>query len=197
MMPYSMRNPKMHIALVRHGEPAGADNPVVSASGFARWARRYERSRLKSGSVPPNALGASFEHYLAISSGLPRSLHSAEVCLGRGPDLTMADLKEMEIPRYRIPLRMPAYGWLLINRAIWMAGVRGRFESFSDAKARARNASFQLHRLAHAHSGVVVFGHAIMNRRVAEHLVNLGWEGHPRQTGYWEVIDLRKPATGG
>jgi hypothetical protein len=182
----------LRIALVRHGMPVGADNPVVNASGFARWARAYERSRVRGDSIPPADLGAAFDGYLVVSSGLPRAMHSAEMCFGRGPDLTIGDLREMEIPRYRIPLRMPAYAWLFLNRALWFVGVRGRFESVGEARARARRVSSELDRLAEAHGRIVVFGHAMMNRRVAENLLSHGWRGQPRRAGYWGVIDLEK-----
>jgi broad specificity phosphatase PhoE len=182
----------MHIALVRHGKPLGAHNPIVDASGFARWAHAYERSRLRDDSVPPGVLTTRFQDYLAVASSLPRSLHSALLCLGREPDLCLADLREMEIPRYRIPVRIPAYAWLGLNRAIWMLGCRGRVESFREAKARARRVSLELHRLALSRGQIVVFGHSLMNRHVAASLLALGWNGRPRRTSYWEVIDLRK-----
>ena len=183
-----------HIALVRHGKPAGADNPMVSASGFARWARSYERSRLRSDSTPPSELKAAFDGYLAVASPRPRAWHSAEVCLGRGPDLVMVDLREMEIPRYRIPLRLPAYAWLVINRALWFAGLPGRCESFHEARLRARRVSTELDRLAQSHGRVVVFGHGLMNQSLARHLVARGWRGEPRRSGYWDVIDLTSGA---
>ena len=186
----------MHIALVRHGKPLGAHNPVVNASGFARWARAYERSALGADSAPPLTLTTRFHGYVAIVSSRPRSLHSARLCLGREPDLCLTDLREMEIPRYRMPLRIPAYGWLVLNRALWMLGCRGRVESFDAARARARRVSVELHRLAMTHGQVVVFGHGLMNRQVAASLVALGWDGRPRRTDYWDVIDLRMRAPG-
>jgi hypothetical protein len=182
----------VHIALVRHGRPLAARNPIVTASGFARWARAYEKSAISEDSAPPQSLRRSFQDYYVVASSRPRSVHSAQVCLGRDPDVCLEDLCEMDIPWFRIPLRIPAYAWLALNRAIWMLGARGPFESFGEAKARAQTVSLELDRLALVHESVVVFGHGLMNQHVAAGLVTRGWRGTPRRTGYWNVIHLRK-----
>jgi broad specificity phosphatase PhoE len=181
------------IVLVRHGEPSATDNPVVDAAGFARWARRYERSRIR-GTAAPSHLKGAFEGFLAVASERPRSLHSAYMCLDRDPDVVLPGLHEMEIPRYRLPFRLRAYSWLVLNRVVWFAGVRGRFESFDEARRRADVAAREIDALARAHGRIVVFGHGLMNRAIASRLVVLGWRGRPRRTRYWGTICLSAPS---
>jgi broad specificity phosphatase PhoE len=183
----------MEILLVRHGKPEGAVNPVVDSPGFAKWVRRYNRLGLRPDSRPPAALMPSPGESFVISSDLPRARESAERCAGRAPDLVLPVLREMEIPRYRIPGRLRAYSWLYINRALWMLGRRGSFESFRKAKVRAHRAARRLHLLAGSHDKVVAFGHAYINKYVASELGALGWqiEGRTRP-GYWACRRLRR-----
>jgi broad specificity phosphatase PhoE len=184
----------MEIVLIRHGRPTGAQNPVLSASGFARWVREYNRSRVHSESLPPDDLKGAFAECLVLSSDLPRAVHSAELCIGRYPDRTLAELREMEIPRFRMPFRLSAYSWVYLNRAMWMVGRRGPFESFAVAKTRASKAATRLEQLAHAHGRVVVFGHGMLNRHIRAHLVSVGWQlTSDGGAGYWSSATLSKP----
>lgn len=184
---------RMHIVLVRHGRPTGAVNPVVGAGGFAQWVRRYNQSGVARSSVPPERLKTSFAGFLAVSSRLKRAQQSCRLCLGREPDLRLPILNEMEIPRYKLPLRLPAYVWLYLNRLLWLLGRKGQFESWNEAKSRARQAALQLHELAQEHQQIVVFGHVLTNARVARELLALGWRGQARVKGYWGELHLTRP----
>lgn len=165
---------------------------MVNSAGFASWVRTYDKSRVSQDSVPEGNWRAAFMNFLVVSSHLPRSIHSAEISLGRRPDLLLRDLREMEMPRFKLPLRMPAYSWLTLNRSLWMMGLKGRCESFRDAKRRASRASEELQRLAQAHGRVVVFGHSMMNTYIAEGLLAMGWQGSAQPTPYWGVMHLTK-----
>ena len=182
----------MEILLVRHGKPEGAVNPVITSPGFAQWVRRYNKSGLRPDSRPPADLSASVERCVVVSSDLLRARQSAELCVGHVPDLVLPTLREMEIPRYHLPGRFRASSWLYINRALWVLGRRGAFESFREAKVRARRAARRLHLLAEAHGRVVAFGHAYINRYVALELRSLGWRIERRsRPGYWASRHLR------
>ena len=185
----------MEIILVRHGKPDGADNPRVNAAGYGRWVRQYDKSRVRADSRPPAALRDSVRDHYLLASSLARAVHSCELSAGRGPDERWPSLREMDIPRYKLPGQLPAYLWLYINRALWLGGKRGPFESFRQAKQRAVVVAGQLHALAESQPKIAVFGHALSNRFIARALCELGWQGEPRYTGYWGDIRLSSRAT--
>jgi broad specificity phosphatase PhoE len=185
----------MEIVLVRHGKPEGSVNPVVTAAGFAQWIRQYNRSSIRPDSLPPGRLAGAFDEYFVVSSDLPRSRHSAELCAGRTPDLSLTVLREMEIPRFRLPVRMRAAAWIYVSRTIWMLGGRGPFESFREAKVRARRAARRLDRLSLTHDRIVVFGHSFMNRYLGRQLLALGWRGdRPGWAPHWGAARYEKAA---
>jgi hypothetical protein len=184
------------ILLVRHGKPLGARNPWVSAGGFAQWVRHYDHSRLCSDSAPPPHLcELSQQPAWVVSSPLNRARHSAELACQRPPDEVLPWLAEMQIPRYRLPGRWPAYVWLYLNRGLWLLGKRGRFESWNSASQRAALAALSLHQSALQHGRVLAFGHVLINVAIARHLRRLGWVGPTRPTHYWGVLRLQLPAS--
>ncbi len=183
------------IVLVRHGKPLGAINPMLNSAGFTQWVRRFDHSRVSAESPPPTHLRAHLGDAFAVSSTLPRALHSTELCLGRAPDARFDSLREMEIPRYRLPGKLPAYGWVYLNRGLWMLGKTGPFETWPEAKDRGRQAAQTLADISRSHPNLAVFGHVMMNAAVARSLIELGWRGRSRHTDYWGSIELLKEAT--
>jgi hypothetical protein len=184
--------PRKRIVLVRHGKPEAAINPWVSAAGFARWVRQYNKSGISPGSGPPVSLQPVEKDVLVLASASPRAMQSAVISLGKQPDLKWPELKEMEIPRYRFPGRLPAYVWLCLCRAAWMLGVKGRAESYMQAKQRAVRAAVRLHNLANSHDHILVFGHGMMSLHIANVLHAKGWRGRVRPLGYWGTICLER-----
>jgi len=90
----------------------------------------------------------------------------------------------MEIPRYNLPLHMPAYFWVVINRGLWMSGIRCSSDSYRDAKQRAEGVATKLHELAAQHERVAVIGHSMMNLHVGKALVARGWRARVRPLRY-------------
>ena len=180
----------MKICLIRHGKPIAAINPKLSASGFATWVRHYNQSNIASYSLPPPEFKQSFTSSFIVTSDLPRAIDSAYVCLNKQPDLILKEVREMEIPRYKLPFTLHAYTWLIFNRILWFLGFSGRVESFKCAKTRARNIARELHQLAIKHNNVVVFGHGLMNRYIAKELHKLGGDHKRKGKGYWSMIEL-------
>ena len=185
----------MEIVLVRHGKPDGASNPRVNAAGYGRWVRRYDKSRVRADSRPPAALRERLRDHYLLASPLARAVHSCELGAGRGPDECWPSLREMDIPRYKLPGKLPAYAWLYINRTLWLGGKPGPFESFRQAKQRALQTAEQLDALAATRPKIAVFGHALSNRFIARALCELGWRGTPRFASYWGDIHLTARAT--
>ncbi|MEW6982502.1 histidine phosphatase family protein [Colwelliaceae bacterium 6471] len=181
----------MEILLIRHGKPSGAVNPKLSASGFANWIREYNKSKIDPNNLPPKYLGCSLGEHFVVASDLARSIDSARLCVGKDPDLKLKELREMDIPRYKLPFFFRAYTWLFISRLCWFAGFSGKVESFKKAKTRAKTSANQLQELANTHGKVVFFGHGMLNKFIAKELKNLGWNGTSKGQKYWSVIKLQ------
>jgi len=180
----------MEILLVRHGKPVNAINSKLSASGFAHWVRNYNRSTIESTSLPPKILVRSLNTHFVVSSDLIRAIDSVTLCLKEEPDLTLPLLREMDIPRYKLPFVLNAYTWLFISRFFWFLGFNGKVESFKMAKMRAILSAEKLQNLAIQHKKVVVFGHGIMNTYIAKELRRQGWQSSGKSSTYWGMIKL-------
>jgi broad specificity phosphatase PhoE len=178
----------MKIVLIRHGRPLGATNPLVNSAGFAHWVRTFNKSGIVRSSVPPKRVTSACDGALLVSSQLRRARQSAALCAGREPDSELRDLNEMEIPRYRLPIRMPAYFWVVINRTLWMAGARCNSESYRDARRRADRVATKLHDLSATHDRIAVVGHGMMNLHVGRALIARGWSGRVRPFRYWDAV---------
>ena len=73
--------------LVRHGKPTGAINPKLSAVGFAKWVREYNKSKVDPKSLPPEHLEHSLTEHMIVASDFARSIDSIRICLGKEPVL--------------------------------------------------------------------------------------------------------------
>jgi len=179
----------MEIILVRHGKPASANNAVLNVPGFANWVRRYNASEVSEQSVPESK-NNKYQSYYLISSDLKRAVHSALIYTGNKPNQELKLLREMEIPRYKLPFRLKAFTWVYLNRALWMLGLKGSFESYTDAKARAKIAADKLISLAKEKNNVIVFGHGYMNLHIRKYLISKGWQLNSKSNCYWGVTSL-------
>lgn len=182
----------MQITLVRHGKPTGAVNPKLTASGFAKWVRHYKLSKVDISSLPPKPLIDSLKSHYIISSNLPRTIDSAYLCANKAPDLILTQITEMDIPRYKYPLILKAYTWLIMSRILWVLGFNRKVESFKAAKVRAKTSANTLYALAIQHENLAVFGHGMINRYIAKELKKQGWKSTSQGKGYWSTITLRR-----
>ena len=180
----------MGIFLVRHSEPSAATNPQLNAAGFAQWVRKYNASGLSDESVLPASMRNRLPDGYVVCSDLPRAIQSAQVCFDRPADEQLSLLREMEIPRYKLPFRLGAYTWLILNRALWYSGLKGKFESFEIARDRARLATDSLEHLYKVHGELIVFGHVLMNKQIAKCLIRRGWRGQVKHCAYWGMMEL-------
>ena len=181
----------MEIVLIRHGKPAGAINPKLSAAGFANWVRNYNFSKIDADSLPSEELGSSLNSHYIVGSNLPRSSDSACLCVNKEPDLQLKQLREMDIPRFKLPFTFKAYTWLVVNRIFWLLGFSGKVESFKAAKIRARISAEKLQELAKEHGKVAFFWHGLMNKYLVKELNKLGWSCTEKGKKYWDVTKLK------
>ncbi|WP_197057913.1 phosphoglycerate mutase family protein [Vibrio variabilis] len=180
----------MKITLVRHGRPVASSNPRVTAVGFAKWVRAYNRSFVRPDSLPPQELQDKFLNSYTFSSDLNRSRHSAEICLGKEADLVLGDLREMDIPRLKLPFSMSVNSWLVIARLCWFLGISGNSESYKTGCKRIVSVVDQITTKVSEHEDVAIFGHGISNRLIAKELKRRGWAIKYSSKGFWGQTEL-------
>ena len=179
----------MEIILIRHGKPTLANNPILNAVDFTKWVRRYNFSDVSTNSRPENIISEYKSNYI-ISSDLERAIHSAKIYTGRSPELISKLYREMEIPRYKLPFRLKAMTWVYLNRTFWILGLKGSFESYSEAKVRAELATDNLVELAQEQDKVVLFGHGYLNLHIRRSLIKKGWKLNSKSNGFWGISSL-------
>ncbi len=182
----------MEIILVRHGRPNFTVNNIISAPGFSQWVRYYNKSNICSESIPPTSLSNKTKNFFVVSSDLNRAIHSAVLCVDKSPNLILKELREMDIPRFKFPLKLKANNWLIISRLLWFFNVNAQVESFKQAKLRAKLAASKLVELTKTNDEVVVFSHGLINKYLAKELIKLGWSGTYKRQSYWGATILKK-----
>ncbi len=180
----------VRITLVRRGKPIASSNPRVTAAGFAKWVRAYNRSFVCSDSLPPQELQDKFHNSYTFSSDLNRSIHSAEICLGKGADVVLGDLREMDIPRLKLPFSMKVNSWLVIARLCWLVGISANSEPYKVGRKRIIAAVDLIMVKALEHKDVAIFGHGISNRLIAKELRRRGWTVKCSSKGFWGQTEL-------
>jgi broad specificity phosphatase PhoE len=177
----------MKIVLVRHGRPEKADNKLVNSAGFAKWVKNYNHSLVAHDSRPIESLGTDYADYFIVSSDLPRAIHSSHISLNQHPNLTSDLFREMDIPRFKLPFIMHTWTWVYLNRALWMLGKKGPFESYFEARARAKRAARELMKIAYREDSVIVFAHGYLNLHMRKHFRNSGFKQITKSSDYWGV----------
>lgn len=179
----------MEIVLIRHGKPTSASNPSINASEYVHWIRQYNLSDVAQDSRP-EYINEQYQSFYLVSSDFKRAIHSANIYLGKTPQTIDKLFREMEIPRYKIPLQLKAWSWVYLSRFLWIIGYKGPFESFRQAKIRADNATLKLIELAKNHDRVILFGHGFMNRYIRKSLIKKGWVLTTKDNAYWGITNL-------
>ena len=179
----------MEIVLIRHGKPTSADNPVLNASEYTKWIRRYNLSDVAINSRPESKDAMHKSCYI-VSSDFNRAIHSANIYTGQSPKVISKLYREMEIPRYKLPFRLKAWSWVYLCRVLWMLGLKGSFESYQLAKIRAELAADKLIELAIQNNKVVLFGHGYMNLHIRKSLIRKGWLLNSKSNDFWGVTSL-------
>lgn len=180
----------LEIVLIRHGKPIAATNPSVNAVGYAKWVKQYQVSGVAASSQPDPSIKRRFSDHYVVSSNLNRAIESAQISLGITPKQQLKLLREMDIPRYRIPLTLKTRTWLHLSRVLWVLGIPGAFESHKVAKNRAKLAVEALIQLAKQHNNIVIFSHGYLNFYLRRYLSRAGWQVKEKSNQYWGVSRL-------
>lgn len=173
----------VEITLVRHGPSCCRSHGRCSAKQFKEWVKSYDQMGiLQEPVVPLDTIRKCQESSVIITSLLTRAVESTSVLLsGIEKKIIQSNMfREAELPVIdRMPsfVRLKPDRWVLVFRALWMAGYGGENETFRQARRRAEKASDTLVEYARIHSKVVVVGHGIFNMMVAKELIKKGWKG--------------------
>lgn len=178
------------IILIRHGKPLSANNAILSSAGFAQWVRQYNQSVLDASNFPQHKL--ALEGYHVVASPLKRAKLSAVHYTGAPAHGIIDEIKEMDIPYYKLPFSFKAWHWVVLNRLLWMLGKKGRFETFSQAKDRVYEATELIERKAAEHNHLAVFGHGMSNRYLRIYLKKRGWKIKEKSNDFWGATRLVK-----
>ena len=180
----------MEIILIRHGKPVSAINKKLSANGFSQWINDYNQSMVSQESRPSAKLKCKVKEHYVVSSDLPRAIHSAKLCSGKTPDLVLDKLKEMDVPQLKIPLKIDAYTWILLNGLLWLIGIHGQVESYRQGNLRAKKVAETLSSLASSKENIAVFGHVITNTLIAKELILRGWRAKFSGKSFWSTLEF-------
>lgn len=182
----------MEIRLIRHGKPTSSQNPKLNALGFVYWIKAYNASNVSAQSKPPLHIKADICSHYIVASDLKRAVHSAKLLTGKSPDQTCKILRELEIPRYKLPFQLRAWTWVYLSRLLWFFGFKGNFESFKIAKQRAFLAAEMLIELAEKNENIAVFSHGVINIYIRRRLKQLGWRELEKSNDYWGMNQFIK-----
>lgn len=160
---------------------------------MGQWIDGYDRAEITADTIPAGSIRAATSATVIVASTLPRAQSSAS-CLGHSSVRIDAVFREaaLPFPSWRFPL-LPPRAWAALLRAAWLLGYDRNTESLAAARLRAKVASARLVACA-ADGPVLLVGHGIMNRLIAQELKAAGWAPatiHGR--GYWGSVTLHSP----
>lgn len=183
-------NSLKEVVFIRHGKPLSAHNEKVNAVDYVKWVRNYNKSPLDPASQPKQVTHIK-DSYIAVSPLLRARLTAAQYGV-TSIDEELPYLKEMDIPYYKLPFILRSWHWVLLSRALWFLGTKGRFESFNFAKRRVEKLALYIDKLSQKHSRVVLFGHGMTNYYTRKALIKKGWQLKEKDSDFWGVTILQK-----
>ncbi len=130
-----------------------------------------------------------------VCSTLRRSTDSAGLRFGRHDHID-ALFNEAGLPDITLaPLPLPAAFLMLVARISWFSGRDKGCESCAAFKTRAQDATLALIDMSKDHKCVVLVGHGILNRSIAQYLLKAGYSGPKRPASkHWDCTAY-SPAT--
>ncbi len=184
----------MEIIQLRHGKPVALPLTRITANAFSCWVVKYNEVGLDSLSLPDNSvLETAKLSGVIVSSELPRSIQSADRLITHQITFSSALFNEAELPVVGWRIKLSPKLWAVIFRIAWLLGFSKNVESYTESKKRALDAVKQLERQANEHGSVLLVGHGVYNRILANALRANGWSG-PANPGrkHWSFGVYRK-----
>lgn len=184
----------MQITLMRHGKPDLPVSPWIAAFEMRRWIEEYDRSTVLFTDIPAASGDAARSATIVAASTAPRALSSV-AALGQYSSYTDEVFREAELPyaSWRRP-RLPPHVWAAFFRLLWIFGYARGADSMRVTKERAKSAAQLLGSMAEK-GPVMLVGHGIMNRLIANELCAVGWVGRSGyKSKYWSTSTYSLPA---
>lgn len=167
----------------------------LSARAFAVWVEKYNQAGLSPLSTPPRqALNKAAQSQVIISSKLLRSIESAQALSAHEEKFSSEVFNEAELPVANWSgINFSPKIWAVLFRVAWLLGYSNNAESFSETKTRAVNAVNLLEDMASEHSSVLLVGHGVYNKMLANEMRARGWKG-PGNPGikHWDFASYKK-----
>ena len=184
----------MQITLMRHGKALFHETHWLAPCEMERWIGRYNRSEVEPADIPATSAKAAMAASAMATSTASRALSSVQAL---GLEATVADaiFCEAQLPfaLWRFP-NLPPQFWAAFFRLLWVFGYARGSDSIQATKTRAKVAAEQLISLAQK-GPVLLVGHGIMNRLIAQELLDSGWANCTKHTsGYWSTSVYDVPA---
>jgi hypothetical protein len=186
------------ISFIRHGRPAAkgwyAPDKIIRGSHVAQMLLDYAQTGLDR-TLPPPVLAQCVDvNGLTLCSDLPRAIESAR-WFGFCPEPIENPLfREADLPSgYFQGLRLKAWQWMALSRALWLVGFHRNAESFAIASKRAAKGCAFIMGCAAEGQSVNVFAHGIINLLMIKHLLARGWRlKNGVRVGYWGCTTMVK-----
>ena len=165
------------IVIIRHGKPALSRKVKLTWRGYRDWWKKYDEGGLAAEqNIPEELKELAAKADLVISSPLPRAMETAELLIGRKPDLIDEDLVEAALPSPKLgPLKFRPKTWGVLARVVWFVGWSDGMESHSVARQRAALMGDKLSQQATEEKLVLVTAHGWYNRMLKGWLIKNGW----------------------
>ena len=164
------------IVIARHGEPDADRTVKLTNEQFAEWWSAYDRTGLKSTSLPPQTLiDIGGQADVVFASTLPRAIRTAESVAPGKSIVTDPVFVEAPLPAPRMSGKRNASTWGVLARiCCWLRDDHYQVTK-SAAKLRAQAGAATLTARALRGENVLLCGHGWFNRMMRPVLKAQGW----------------------
>ena len=166
------------IIIIRHGEPAMDKKGWKNRQEAIRYTEMYDSVGVYDFEQKPICL-RNQDIDTIFTSLLPRAINTCEKTFEKSiPMQSMSLFNEFERRIFKFPnIKLPRQFWSVTTKIVWMMGFNHKgIESFSEAKARAKEAANFLDDNAQIHGKTVLFAHGFMNRYIKKYLKKSGYK---------------------
>ncbi|PSL40072.1 broad specificity phosphatase PhoE [Planomicrobium soli] len=183
----------MEISLIRHGKSQFVHKEAVTFNEFKQWVKNYDFYGIaEEPSCPAETLQKVAAADIIVTSDLKRAIESAKFLDPKANAITDPLFREIELPistRQGSNLKLSPVFWAMLLRIMWFSGYSNNYESFDEAKLRAKKAAQQLILYSSEFQSVALIGHGFFNIMIAKELQKKGWKGK-RKLGarHWNCV---------
>jgi broad specificity phosphatase PhoE len=186
----------MEIVLVRHGQPVLPMRRRISGIEIGEWVSSYNEMGIVERAVPPDeVLRHAASITCVMASNCRRSVESAARLASMSAVRIDPELREAALPKsLGLSVRLPAGVWVVLARVAWWLRCGDTEEDIHATRQRADRVATRLCALADQYGAVLVVGHGMFNRFLAQQLARRGWQGPMiMPTKYWSAARFSRP----